>query len=286
MPQLDMSSKSRQRGGLHDYRRKQPSPSSKLAATRAGAAKSILRAGLCLVIAVPAGIWSWNQLNKRPDNEALSSASIAATRRGGLGSTVGVNRSSQTDDGFAARVNRGTELLAQNKPAEAVQVLTEAMRIKPGDEDVHYDLGLALARLGKVDEAIQQYEEALKLLPDYVEVHNNLGNLLMRSGRLNEATQHFQTALKIMPEYASAHNNLGTALQRLGQDKDALEHFERAAKLNPEYWEAHFNVASAYVQAGRLNEARSELQTVLRLQPGFEPAQAALAQLQKSSAGQ
>jgi len=28
------------------------------------------------------------------------------------------------------------------------------------DEDVHYDLGLALTRQGKLDEAIQQYEEA------------------------------------------------------------------------------------------------------------------------------
>jgi Flp pilus assembly protein TadD len=281
-----MSSKSRQRGGPRIDRRKQSFPGPNVTQTRPRTWKLIALVGLCLVIGVSLGVWSWNHLRKHSENPGLSSASLGTTRAVASGSAARPNRSNQTDDAFAARVNRGTKLLAQNKPAEAVQVLTEAMQMKPGDEDVHYDLGMALARLGKTDEAIQQYEEALKLLPDYVEVHNNLGNLLMRSGRLNEATQHFQTAIKIMPEYASAHNNLGTALQHLGQNSEALDHFERAAKLNPDYWEAHFNVANAYVQAGRINEARSELQTVLRLQPGFEPAQAALTQLQKNSTGQ
>ena len=186
----------------------------------------------------------------------------------------------QKDEALSALVNRGNELLAQGKPAEAIEILAEAAQTNPEDEDVHYDLGLALTRLGKFEEAIQQYREALRIFPEYVEALNNLGNVLMRTGRRDEAIPHFESALKIMPDYAAAHNNLGTALQKLGRTKDALLHFRQAAKLNPDYWEAHFNVATACLQQGELVEARNEFETVLRLRPNFPPAQSALAGLE------
>ena len=180
------------------------------------------------------------------------------------------------DPEFINRVNQGSQLLEQGKPAEAVQVLTEALRSNPEDEDVHYNLGLALARLGKVEEAIREYREALRIFPDYAEAHNNLGNVLVRAGQAEEAITHFERAVKIMPEYASAHNNLGTALQKVGRTNDAMLHFQEAVKLKPDYWQAHFNLGTDFLQAGRINEARGEFETVLRLQPGFEPARKSL----------
>jgi tetratricopeptide (TPR) repeat protein len=191
-----------------------------------------------------------------------------------------VRTSAPDDESFGRLVNRGNELLAQGKAAEAVETLTEAMQMKPQNEDIHYDLGLALAREGKLEEAIQQYDEALRLFPNYVEAHNNVGNLLLRAGRAEEAIGHFETALKIMPDYASAHNNLGTALQKIGQSDEALLHFQRATNLNPDYWEAHFNVGTTYLKQGRIAEARAELETVRRLQPDFQPAQSALARIE------
>jgi Tfp pilus assembly protein PilF len=190
------------------------------------------------------------------------------------------------DPTFIEQVNHGNELLAQSKPAEAVEVLTKAMRMNPDDEDVHYNLGLALTRLGKFEEAVKQYEEALRIFPDYVEAHSNLGNLLMRTGRTEEAIPHFELAVKIMPDYSSGHNNLGTALQKSGRVSEALPHFREAVKLNPKYWEAHFNVGTSCLQQSKLSEARGEFETVLRLRPEFEPARLALAEIEaQESAG-
>jgi tetratricopeptide (TPR) repeat protein len=180
------------------------------------------------------------------------------------------------DPAFMTLLNRGNELLTQDKLPEAVEAFTEAMKMNPEDEDVHYNLGLAFARLGKFDESIKQYQEALRILPDYVEAHNNLGNVLMRAGRTGEAIPHFEAALKIMPDYASAHNNLGTALQKSGRTQEALVHFQQAVKCSPDYVEAHFNVGTSLLQAGQLKEAQASFETVLRLRPDFEPAKKAI----------
>jgi tetratricopeptide (TPR) repeat protein len=184
------------------------------------------------------------------------------------------------DEAFNALVNRGTALLSEGKPHQAFEVLSNALQMKPADEDVHYDLGLVLTRLEKFQEAAHQYEEALRIYPKYVEAHNNLGNLLLRLGRSDEAIQHLETAVKIMPDYASAHNNLGTALQRAGRADEAIIHFEKAADLQPDYWQAHFNVGTSCLEAGRLSEAQNALKIVMRLNPDFQPAKEALAEVE------
>lgn len=232
------------------------------------------------------GGWIILKKTQRSGEDAADSLRPIPARasKNGNGTPSGASGRAEGQDRFAVEVNRGADLLAQGKAEEAVTVFTEAMRLKPDDEDVHYNLGLALARLGKLDEAIQQYNEALRLFPDYAEAHNNLGNALMRAGRDEEAITHFERSIKLMPDYASAHNNLGTALQKAGRTNDAAVRFREAVRLNPNYWQAHFNLATSCLQEGRLSEARAEFETVLRLNPEFPPAKAALAELERQQA--
>jgi Tfp pilus assembly protein PilF len=268
-----MSSKHRQRPSPYQEGRKQfPATATKVAAPWRWKLSLVFGLGFTAA-ALWCGVKFWSDSSEKSPN-------WPATTRTDIPTTRPSDRPNQAVSGFNDRVNRGNQLLSEGKPAEAVQLLTEASQMNPQDEDVHYDLGLALARLGKVEEAIQQYEKALTIFPDYVEAHNNLGNLLMRNGQMDEAIQHFETAIKIMPDYASAHSNLGTALQRTGHTNDALLQFQEAVKIKPDYWEAHFNVGESSLQAGRLEEAQTELETVLRLHPDFQPARAALAEVE------
>ncbi len=174
------------------------------------------------------------------------------------------------------QVERANQLLAEGKPEDAVAVLKEAERLNPNDEDIHYNLGIALAKLEKYPEAVQEYQEALRLFPDYAEVHNNLGNLLLRMGKSDEALKQFEEAVKIMPDYASAWNNFGNVLQQRGQTNLAKEYFQKAVGLDTNYWQAHFNLGTSLLREKRMEEARDEFNTVLRLQPDFPPAKAAL----------
>jgi tetratricopeptide (TPR) repeat protein len=66
-----------------------------------------------------------------------------------------------------------------------------------------------------VPEAIGHYEEALRLKPDYAEAHYNLGVALLRLGRVPEAIGHWEQALRIKPDLVQAQNAL--ARVRAGQ---------------------------------------------------------------------
>ncbi len=175
-------------------------------------------------------------------------------------------------------VTRGNELLRQGQFAEAAKVYEEAGRLTPQDEDVHYNLGIAFARLGRQEEAVASYRRALELFPQYAEAHNNLGILLHRMGKLDEAFEHFRAAIKAVPDYASAHNNLGNALRQRGLAAEATDAFLKASRIDTNYWQARFNLANSYVALDRLDDAIAEYEAVLRIEPDFAPAQQALEQ--------
>ena len=180
-------------------------------------------------------------------------------------------------DGTATELaTRASALLAAGDAKSAVRVLEDALRFKPEDEDLHYNLGIAYARSGDITNAEHHYREALRLLPDYPEVHNNLGNLLLHAGRLGEAEEQFTEAIKLMPKLSNAHNNLGTVRQRQNRMPEAIACFRKAVEYNTNYWQAHFNLAIACLSQGSKEEGLQELQTVLRLNPGYEPAKSAL----------
>ncbi len=182
-------------------------------------------------------------------------------------------------------VNQASQLLAQNKAPEAIDLLKQARALEPEDEIVRYNLGKAMSRFGQNEEAIKEYEEALRLFPDYVEAHNDLGSLLLRVKRYDEAILHLEQAVTIDPEAASAWNNLGKAVAQLRRTTEAQACFEKAVRLDTNLWEAHFNLGTSYLQQGRLSDARTEFETVLRLQPGFGPAQQALARVERTAQG-
>jgi tetratricopeptide (TPR) repeat protein len=189
-----------------------------------------------------------------------------------------------SEDRTVTLVTEGNQLLSQGKYAEAVQKYEQALAISPGEEDLHYNLAIALAKLGKTEEAKKQYEEALQIYPDYGDAHNNLGNLLMNADKLEEASEHFREAVRIMPENASFQNNLGTALARQRKVAEAIDSFTEAIKLKPSFVEARVNLGNAYLASGRVEEAIAQLNEALRLHPDFPPAVQTMRRAQKKQA--
>ena len=200
-------------------------------------------------------------------------------------STNAVDVSTNDPNALVERMNRANDFLAQGQFTNALPLLREAARIAPDDEDVHYNLGIALSRLGKTDEAVHEYEEAIRLLPDYAEAHNNLGNLLLRSGRRDDAIKQFQEAVRVTPDYAVAWNNLGTALEQAGRTNEAGVDFRKASELDTNYWQARFNFGTTLLHERKFDEARAEFEAVRHLEPTFKPAAVALQRLSREEPG-
>ena len=214
----------------------------------------------------------------RPPAAALEKAPLQAplatdTHRPVITSAVTNKSETETgEDRVVALVTEGNQFLQQGNYAEAALRYEQAVRLEPGDEDLHYNLGIALAKLGKTEEAKKHYAEALQLFPDHGDAHNNFGNLLMLENKPAEGTDHFREAVRVMPDNASFHNNLGTALGLQGKAAEALGEFAQAVKLKTNYVEARVNLANACLAEGRVDEALAQLNEALRLKPDFQPA--------------
>jgi tetratricopeptide (TPR) repeat protein len=180
------------------------------------------------------------------------------------------------DEKSSQLANEGNRRLEAGDAKGAEAAYRQALELNPEDEDLYYNLGIALARQNRLSEAEAAYREALRLFPEYPEVHNNLGNVLTRQKRLDEAVTHFLAALEHLPGYASAHNNYGIALQQLGRFPEALEQFEKAVQADTNYWEARLNLGNSAAAQGLDDRAIAAFRDVLRQRPDFEPARRAL----------
>jgi Flp pilus assembly protein TadD len=81
----------------------------------------------------------------------------------------------------------------------ALDLLDEALRLRPEDTDTISQRGLVLQRLGRMPEAEAAYRDALSRGVDNVSLHFNLGLLLLDTGRASQAVTEFERAQQLDP---------------------------------------------------------------------------------------
>ncbi len=129
-------------------------------------------------------------------------------------------------------LGRGVSLI-DTKPAEAVKLLQQALRLNPELPTLRYELGLAYHGIGDEADAEVELREAVRRTPESAAVHNYLGIVLFQMGDAKAALAEFRAAAKLAPKDPNAHFNLGEALARTGQNNDAMEELRIAAGLTP-----------------------------------------------------
>lgn len=141
---------------------------------------------------------------------------------------------------FFAQLRLGGLLMAQMNAADALPVLSAAVRIQPNHAEAHNLLGGALAGVGRSAESIPQFELALRIQPDYSNARLNLANALSRSGRFAEAADNFRQLLKVFPDDATTKTLLArtqvkyaAVLVREGKLPEALQQLDQAVELDP-----------------------------------------------------
>jgi len=173
-----------------------------------------------------------------------------------------------TQNNCTASVNFGTWLSKNGHDQAALAYLDAALKMSPSNPLVLYDVGNALAGLGKFDEAIGDYRRALQFAPGRPNILNNLGCALMAENQLPGAITNFEAALKARPDFAYAHNSLGTALFKQGKFEAAAQHFDAAVKLAPRNAQFIANLGDTLVRVGKTQAAAACYRRALELDPG------------------
>lgn len=117
-------------------------------------------------------------------------------------------------------VNEASQLLNQNKNAEALFRLERAVQIAPNLPDAHYNYGIALAKMGQTEEAVKQYQEASRLNPQMPYAWMNLGASYQMLGKIEEAVQaytEFVTRFPSNPEAGKLRNLIQGLNKEMGR---------------------------------------------------------------------
>jgi len=91
-------------------------------------------------------------------------------------------------------LNLAIVLIHQDKSAEALPLLTQAVAIAPADPRIHDQLGHLYLNRGALPEAQAQFEEAVSLAPQNGAYHFLLGQVYRRKGMSAEAKKQFDLA--------------------------------------------------------------------------------------------
>jgi len=176
-------------------------------------------------------------LSERPDYLPLYAGySRALERSGAKREAERTLRAAVEEHPTAALIEALADLYQrEDRAAEAISLLVDALAKNPNEEDLIYSLGAAYQRNGESDKAIAQMRALLKVKPDHAAAMNFIGYSLVEKGKdLEEAERLVSRALEIDPDSGAYLDSLGWLYFHRGDYQRAVDTLERAASLEPD----------------------------------------------------
>ncbi len=190
-------------------------------------------------------------------------------------------KSDSDKENAIARFNeKGGEYLSAGDPKAAAESYGKALQLNPRDAKLHYNLSLALDRLGDFPSERKELARTIELNPNLAAAQNQLGLLALRSGQQAEAEQRFKKTLAIDPTFSEAQCNLGVLYSQQGKNAQAAQLFQQAIENDPKYSKAYVNLGLLMSQQGAFSEAEQQFRTAIKIDPNYPGAYAALGMLQ------
>ncbi|HTD65728.1 MAG TPA: tetratricopeptide repeat protein, partial [Candidatus Limnocylindria bacterium] len=93
----------------------------------------------------------------------------------------------------------------------AIATYATAIRARPGDWMLHFNLANLLSQVGQHREAAAEFAEVIKRLPGHRSLRAAYGNALLQAGQFQEAERQFAAALKVDPNYPPAQQGMKSA---------------------------------------------------------------------------
>ena len=112
---------------------------------------------------------------------------------------------------------------------EAFALLDRALKKRPDQPELLYDLALTAEKVGRFDILEQSLRKVIKLQPDHAHAYNALGySLADRNQRLPEARKLIERALQLRPNDGFIIDSMGWVTYRQGDLRGAESYLRRA----------------------------------------------------------
>ncbi len=195
-----------------------------------------------------------------------------------------------------AHCRLGSVYWAQGRIEDALNSITRALELEPGDRDTVLACTRIFTALGKEDFAKEVFQFYVDKNPQDLEIRSRLESLVKAAGPQGPADQDhhgrnaaeffnrqgeiqferknvahaeacFQMAIEQDPMLAHAHSNLGVLNLERGQVTEALKNFFTALELKPEDTQILANSARGLARANQIDAAIDVYREYLRRSP-------------------
>jgi superkiller protein 3 len=140
----------------------------------------------------------------------------------------------------------------------------------------HYVNAMSLEAAALNQDAIQELTEAVRLNHDFSLAYSMLGKLYRQEGKLEEAAGAYENACRIDPWAFDDHLGLGQVYQALKRFGDAVVALRRACELRPDHAAANYALGTCYYAQGQYAEAATFCGRAAELSPGNDEILASL----------
>jgi tetratricopeptide (TPR) repeat protein len=208
-------------------------------------------------------------VDKYASDPFVNARYIEMLARAGDKDRARVAASTQAKFGVRNTISAAEAYVQADQYDQAIGVVRDALRTKPDDVDLQFELGAALERSGDktsaettflgildkhpenagtmnylgymwaeqgvhLDRAAEMLTKAVTLEPGNGAYLDSLGWAYFRQGKLDLAEKYLNNAAQILPRDATVHEHLGDVLAKRGDTTRALSLYRVALTLDPE----------------------------------------------------
>ena len=185
-------------------------------------------------------------------------------------------------DDFTDLLNKGITSYRMGQLDRAVDLLGQAIRIRPDDPEAVYMRGMANARMGNLLAAIQDFE-CMYVMPTPSRLNKrdacyNLGKAYDELQKWDDSIKWYNRVTELDPDYVNVYANRGGVHLKLGDAKADLHEFDLAVAdlttaltLTPGDALAYFNRAIANIRMQNIETVPEDLAKFLEFAPANHP---------------
>ncbi len=214
-----------------------------------GKYKNIIIVIIILIIAVPAGLFIKEMMNRSNPEYYLKfqNQGIQHYKAGNLEKAAAEFKKAVKygPDRFDTHHGLGQTYLMMNNMTGAIEELEKALKINPKHMGALFSLGVAYQQTEKHQEAMKAYYIVGKSLPNSYQVYYNMGIIQLKVGSVDKAILGFKESIELNQGFYPAYIALGQSYATRGDKELARKEYQRVKDMASKDPSAHVFVNEA-----------------------------------------